>query len=244
MTQHRIFKPVILFHDHSYSTDPSGVTHRIHIPYGDPYYIPLIQQKKQTVGMMLKSNGKAWYDIIQSTRQELSPKPTQSPKLSKKPKKTRRPNNKSNLFSDDDDDDAISEEEDFHLTSSSSSSSSSDSSCCCESEDHPIKSPLPSSSSALNNTNMIRKRRGNLPKTVTAVLKQWLVEHCRNPYPTEAEKIGLKDKTGLTLNQISNWFINARRRLLPQILDDVNHKGTDHVLLVEGEMIEDDPIPR
>ncbi|KAI8378933.1 homeobox KN domain-containing protein, partial [Blakeslea trispora] len=148
------FKPVILFHDYSYSTDASGVTHHIHIPYGDPYYSPLIQQKKQTVGTMLKSNGKAWYEIIQNTRQEL------------------------------------------------------------ETEEHPLKSSIPS----VDNHIMIRKRRGNLPKTVTAVLKQWLVEHCRNPYPIEAEKTSLKDKTGLTLNQISNWFINARRRLLPQIL--------------------------
>ncbi|KAI8882156.1 hypothetical protein K501DRAFT_334248 [Backusella circina FSU 941] len=68
----------------------------------------------------------------------------------------------------------------------------------------------------------VRKRRGNLPKSVTAVLKQWLIDHCRNPYPTEVEKTGLRDKTGLTLNQISNWFINARRRLLPQILDTIH----------------------
>ncbi|KAI7856982.1 homeobox KN domain-containing protein [Circinella umbellata] len=63
-----------------------------------------------------------------------------------------------------------------------------------------------------------RKRRGNLPKPVTAILKSWLVEHCANPYPTEDEKNWLKHKTGLTLNQISNWFINARRRILPLIL--------------------------
>ncbi|KAI8335635.1 homeobox KN domain-containing protein [Choanephora cucurbitarum] len=196
MNNYRTFQPVILFHDHSYSTDASGVTHHIHIPYGDPYYSPLIQQKKQTVGTMLKSNGEAWFQIIQTTRQELSPKPTLS-----------------HLISDND----------HHQSTSSSSSSSSESGSESDHEDQPSTSPVPS------NTLMLRKRRGNLPKTVTAVLKQWLIEHCRNPYPTEAEKTGLKEKTGLTLNQISNWFINARRRLLPQILD-TNNKEEEEVV--------------
>lgn len=67
-----------------------------------------------------------------------------------------------------------------------------------------------------------KKRRGNLPKSITVILRQWLIEHCQNPYPTESEKKELKQKTGLTLNQISNWFINARRRLLPQIIEGNN----------------------
>ncbi|KAI8097653.1 homeobox KN domain-containing protein [Halteromyces radiatus] len=68
-----------------------------------------------------------------------------------------------------------------------------------------------------------KRRRGNLPKPVTAILKKWLLEHCRNPYPTEEEKLQLKSETHLTLNQISNWFINARRRTLPVILAKLNH---------------------
>ncbi|RKP34973.1 homeobox KN domain-containing protein, partial [Dimargaris cristalligena] len=55
-------------------------------------------------------------------------------------------------------------------------------------------------------------RRGNLPKAVTAILKAWLLEHVKHPYPTEEEKIALAHETELSLNQISNWFINARRR--------------------------------
>ncbi|PHZ16075.1 uncharacterized protein RHIMIDRAFT_185170, partial [Rhizopus microsporus ATCC 52813] len=55
-------------------------------------------------------------------------------------------------------------------------------------------------------------RRGNLPKEVTEFLKRWLILHKRHPYPTEREKQELADETGLGVNQISNWFINARRR--------------------------------
>ncbi|KAL0088100.1 homeobox KN domain-containing protein [Phycomyces blakesleeanus] len=75
-----------------------------------------------------------------------------------------------------------------------------------------------SSGLASSSIDTFRRRRGNLPKPVTAILKQWLVGHYDNPYPSEDEKGALKESTHLTLSQISNWFINARRRLLPHIL--------------------------
>ncbi|SNX81817.1 uncharacterized protein MEPE_00522 [Melanopsichium pennsylvanicum] len=58
------------------------------------------------------------------------------------------------------------------------------------------------------------RRRGKLPKPVTDLLKTWLLEHASHPYPTEDEKRQLCSMTGLTLSQVSNWFINARRRIL------------------------------
>ncbi|KAK7569214.1 hypothetical protein IWX49DRAFT_290129 [Phyllosticta citricarpa] len=57
-----------------------------------------------------------------------------------------------------------------------------------------------------------RKRRGNLPKEATNLLKRWFADHGDSPYPSEEEKQNLSIATGLGLNQISNWFINARRR--------------------------------
>jgi hypothetical protein len=68
-----------------------------------------------------------------------------------------------------------------------------------------------------------KRRRGNLPKATTALLKEWLVQHKKHPYPTEEEKLHLAKETKLSLQQISNWFINARRRHLPHLLE------TDHV---------------
>ncbi|KAL9540091.1 hypothetical protein MBANPS3_009879 [Mucor bainieri] len=88
-----------------------------------------------------------------------------------------------------------------------------------------------SKAKAANNNG--RRRRGNLPKTVTAILKQWLIDHSRHPYPTEEEKRGLRIKTDLTLNQISNWFINARRRILPLIISNPSnafiHETTEDI---------------
>ncbi|KAI8080033.1 homeobox KN domain-containing protein [Halteromyces radiatus] len=68
-----------------------------------------------------------------------------------------------------------------------------------------------------------RKRRGNLPKSITCLLKEWLVRHVDHPYPTDNEKSFLQQETQLTINQISNWFINARRRLLPYLVASPLH---------------------
>ena len=69
-----------------------------------------------------------------------------------------------------------------------------------------------------------KRRRGNLPKAVTAILRDWLCKHKKHPYPTEEEKAQLAAETNLNLNQISNWFINARRRILQPMLEEEERK--------------------
>lgn len=57
-----------------------------------------------------------------------------------------------------------------------------------------------------------RKTRNNLPKETTYILLKWLNDHLNYPYPNSFEKNQLMMLTGLNQQQLSNWFINARRR--------------------------------
>jgi hypothetical protein len=43
-----------------------------------------------------------------------------------------------------------------------------------------------------------------------------------HPYPTEDEKRIISRKTNLSLLQVNNWFINARRRILQPMLETSN----------------------
>jgi hypothetical protein len=69
-----------------------------------------------------------------------------------------------------------------------------------------------------------KSSRRNYSPRVTAILRNWIMEHRDHPYPSESEKMGLSQLTRLNVLQINNWFINARRRLLIKVQkEDKNH---------------------
>ncbi|XP_023749449.1 BEL1-like homeodomain protein 8 [Lactuca sativa] len=66
-----------------------------------------------------------------------------------------------------------------------------------------------------------RPQRG-LPERAVSVLKAWLFDHFLHPYPSDADKHMLATQTGLTRNQVSNWFINARVRIWKPMVEEIH----------------------
>ncbi|XP_010531191.1 PREDICTED: BEL1-like homeodomain protein 4 [Tarenaya hassleriana] len=65
-----------------------------------------------------------------------------------------------------------------------------------------------------------RPQRG-LPERSVNILRAWLFEHFLHPYPSDADKHLLARQTGLSRNQVSNWFINARVRLWKPMVEEM-----------------------
>ncbi|KAL6528773.1 hypothetical protein OROMI_028949 [Orobanche minor] len=65
-----------------------------------------------------------------------------------------------------------------------------------------------------------RPQRG-LPEKSVSILRAWMFQNFLHPYPKDAEKHLLALKSGLTRNQVSNWFINARVRLWKPMIEEM-----------------------
>ena len=64
-----------------------------------------------------------------------------------------------------------------------------------------------------------RRRRGNLPRDTTDMLKQWFADHLGHPYPTEDEKQMLCRQTGLQMTQVSLSAKHALSQLTASSVD-------------------------
>ncbi|KAI7869145.1 homeobox KN domain-containing protein [Spinellus fusiger] len=214
----RVFSPIIVFQDPSYVLSPFNTSY----PNTAPCRL-LLQSKKKKVDEMLRWNGKIWMDIFHSHSPTVNIPSIASSSTSTTSTGIDTPFQQplsppSHLFQQDHSLQPLSQcSQGCHYTNSENlhypylvcvhdQYVNSMSIPCNTSVDPPV--PI----------DALRRRRGNLPKPVTAILKQWLFNHYDNPYPSEDEKGVLRDLTHLTLSQISNWFINARRRLLPHII--------------------------
>lgn len=65
-----------------------------------------------------------------------------------------------------------------------------------------------------SNQNDLKKKTTSLPAKAVEYLKNWMMspEHIAHPYPTEKEKSKIMADTGIELKQLTNWFVNNRKR--------------------------------
>ncbi|CAF3818936.1 unnamed protein product [Adineta steineri] len=80
-----------------------------------------------------------------------------------------------------------------------------------------------------DNTKKRQKKRGIFPKVATNIMRAWLFQHLTHPYPSEEQKKQLAQDTGLTILQVNNWFINARRRIVQPMIDQSNRAGKSSI---------------
>jgi hypothetical protein len=59
-----------------------------------------------------------------------------------------------------------------------------------------------------------RRKSTSLPQETVDYLKEWMMspEHIAHPYPTDQEKAQIMADTGIELKQLTNWFVNNRKR--------------------------------
>ncbi|ORZ03091.1 hypothetical protein BCR43DRAFT_450266 [Syncephalastrum racemosum] len=234
--QLRVFNPVILFHDHQFVKEHGGLEH-VHIPYGDPLYRPSIETHKRRIYRMLEQNTRFWTDVREPNKERMSPVPSLAssstpPLYPQDLHRLRRRRQSSSATTNV----TAAGSAVLDCCSSSSTASSSPTIPPPSPPSLPILPTSPTRTRTISAASSRKhhqqsqqpvqpasgpkRRRGNLPKAVTAILRDWLAEHKKHPYPTEEEKAMLANQTDLTLNQISNWFINARRRILQPMLQE------------------------
>ncbi|KAI6171034.1 Homeobox protein homothorax [Aphelenchoides bicaudatus] len=62
-------------------------------------------------------------------------------------------------------------------------------------------------------------------KEAITKFRAWLFQNLQHPYPSEEQKKQLAQETNLTILQVNNWFINARRRIVQPMIDSNNRAG-------------------
>lgn len=58
------------------------------------------------------------------------------------------------------------------------------------------------------------RKSASLPSETVEYLKLWMMhpDHISHPYPTDQEKASIMADTGIELKQLTNWFVNNRKR--------------------------------
>jgi hypothetical protein len=70
------------------------------------------------------------------------------------------------------------------------------------------------------------KKKTALSAHMVEYLKNWMMspEHVDHPYPTEDEKLRIMSETGIVLKQLTNWFVNNRKRFWKPKVEELRRR--------------------
>ena len=71
-------------------------------------------------------------------------------------------------------------------------------------------------------------KKYSLSPETTEYLKNWMLspDHIDHPYPTEEEKAELMRHCGIDIKQLTNWFVNNRKRIWKPKLEELKKRQT------------------
>lgn len=81
--------------------------------------------------------------------------------------------------------------------------------------------------------------KSHIPTNAKEYLEKWMYDHRFYCYPTKAEKQQLALETNLSVQKVSNWFINSRRRMLPKLLETEGMNSIDFTICRKKKKISD-----
>lgn len=71
---------------------------------------------------------------------------------------------------------------------------------------------------------------GHIPPEAKQILDKWMFNHRFYCYPSKTEKQQLSLATNLSVQRISNWFVNSRRRILPKMIENDGKNVSDFII--------------
>jgi hypothetical protein len=109
--------------------------------------------------------------------------------------------------------------------------------------------PVPPSSPKVRRHPNSNKRRASnacnagkksaLSPETTEYLKNWMLspDHIDHPYPTEEEKVQIMRHCGIEMKQLTNWFVNNRKRIWKPKLEELKKRrdGDEKAVPSTGE---------
>ena len=99
----------------------------------------------------------------------------------------------------------------------------------------PTKSSTRVASTSSSSGTHANKKKTALSQHAVHYLKNWMLSpaHIEHPYPTEEEKIMIMKATGIEIKQLTNWFVNNRKRYWKPKVEEYKRRSSESNLTIK-----------